>query len=88
MIVASLMVTAAIVPPSTLSPLIWSLARLNVPPDTSRVLLEPTVISQPAISPPLISKADPSISLDPAVSFPAKVKAPKEVTVNTPVVAL
>ena len=49
-----------IVPPSTLSPLIWSFARLSVPPETSSVLPEPTVISlvaivAPSIFPPLIS---------------------------------
>ena len=34
-----------IVPPSILSPDIWSSARVNVPADTSKVLPEPTVIS-------------------------------------------
>ena len=48
-------VIALIVPPSTLSPLIWSFANVSVPAETSNVLLEPTVIFVPSIVPPLIS---------------------------------
>ena len=47
-------------PPSTLSPLIWSFANVSVPADISNVLPEPTVISLVeivvlSIVPPLIS---------------------------------
>ena len=53
-------VVAAIVPPSTLSPLIWLSAKVSVPDETSKVLPEPTVISEvaivaPSIVPPFIS---------------------------------
>ena len=53
-------VVAAIVPPSTLSPEIWSSAKVKVPDETSRVLPAPTVISEvaivaPSIVPPLMS---------------------------------
>ena len=53
-------VIAAIVPPSTLSPLIWLSANSKVPSDTFNVLPVPTVISLvailvPSIVPPLIS---------------------------------
>jgi len=53
-------VVAAIVPPSTLSPLIWSSASVRVPAETLSVLPDPTVISLvaivvPSIFPPLIS---------------------------------
>ena len=53
-------VVAAIVPPSTLSPEIWSSAKVRVPDETSRVLPAPTVISEvamvaPSMVPPLMS---------------------------------
>ena len=47
-------VILAIVPPSTLSPLIWSFANVSVPADTSSVLVAPTVISLVAIVVPSI----------------------------------
>ena len=53
-------VVAAMVPPSTLSPEIWSFASVRVPAETSRVFPDPTVISDvaivaPSTVPPLIS---------------------------------
>ena len=53
-------VVAAIVPPSTLSPEIWSSAKVSVPDETSKVLPAPTVMSEvaivaPSIVPPFIS---------------------------------
>ena len=53
-------VVALIVPPSTLSPLIWLSANVKVPSDISNVLPEPTVILLvaivvPSIVPPFIS---------------------------------
>ena len=53
-------VVAAIVPPSTLSPDIWSSAKVKVPAETSKVLPEPMVISEvaivaPSMVPPLMS---------------------------------
>jgi hypothetical protein len=58
--VSVVIVVAAIVPPSTLSPEIWSSAKVSVPAETSRVLPAPTVISEvamvaPSIVPPLMS---------------------------------
>ena len=65
----AVIVVVPIVPPLTLSPLIWSLARVKVPPETSNVFPDPTVTSVPSIVPPSISNAEPSISTDPASSF-------------------
>ena len=58
--VKSVIVVAAIVPPSTLSPDIWLSASVKVPEDTSKVFPVPTVTSDvaivtPSIVPPLIS---------------------------------
>ena len=50
--VSVLTVVALIVPPSTLSPLIWSSARVKVPDETFSVLPDPTVMSEVAIVAP------------------------------------
>ena len=47
-------VVAAIVPPSTLSPDIWSSAKVKVPDETSKVLPAPTVMSEVATVAPSI----------------------------------
>jgi hypothetical protein len=50
--VKAVTVVAAIVPPSTLSPEIWSSAKVRVPAETSNVLPAPTVMSEVAIVAP------------------------------------
>ena len=55
-----LIVILPIVPPCTLSPLIWSFANINVPADTSNVYVDPTVILLVAIV--VLSIVPPSIS--------------------------
>ena len=59
-VVKAVIVVAAIVPPSTLSPLIWLAANVKVPALTFNVLPLPTVISDVAIVAPSI--LPPSIS--------------------------
>ena len=61
---------------------------VKVPAETSNVFPEPTVTSVASMVPPFISKAVPSISVDPAVNLPVKLKAAMFANVAVPVVLI